>query len=264
MTKLNRYSQIIEAIFLKSFKKGKTEISFSREEIEQVAKKLKIIIPKNIGDILYSFRYRASLPDSILKEAKEGHEWIIRPAGRAKYKFILTKQTHFKPNENLAITKIPDATPGIISKYAMNDEQALLAKVRYNRLIDIFTGLTCYSLQNHLRTTVPDVGQVETDELYIGVDKKGVHYFIPIQAKGGRDKLGVVQIEQDFAVGRSKFPNLLCKPIAAQFMSTGAIALFEFEMSNAGLVITAEKHYLLTDPDEISQEELNNYKTRTL
>ncbi len=42
-------------------------------------------------------------------------------------------------------------------------------------IIDIFTGITCYSLQNHLRTTVPDVGQVETDEVYVGIDRRGVH-----------------------------------------------------------------------------------------
>lgn len=89
--------------------------------------------------------------------------------------------------------KVPDATPGIIAKYALNDEQALLAKVRYNRLLDIFTGVTCYSLQNHLRTTVPNMGQIETDELYVGVDKRGVHYVLPVQAKGGKDKLGIVQ-----------------------------------------------------------------------
>jgi hypothetical protein len=44
------------------------------------------------------------------------------------------------------------------------------------------------------------MGQVETDELYVGLDKKGAHYIFPIQAKGGSDKLNVVQIEQDFAV----------------------------------------------------------------
>jgi hypothetical protein len=221
-------------------------------------------LPKNIGDILYSFRYRVDLPKTILKEAAEGYQWVILPAGRAKYKFVLTRQNHFKPNEQLALTKIPDATPGIIVKYAMNDEQALLAKVRYNRLIDIFTGLTCYSLQNHLRTTVPGMGQVETDELYIGIDKKGAHYFIPVQAKGGKDKLGEVQIEQDFAIGKAKFPYLICKPIAAQFMLSGAIALFEFEMADTGLAITAEKHYLLTVPDQITQVELDNYKNRTI
>ena len=263
MAKANRYSQIIEAIFLKSYKKGITEIPFTREEIVATAQSLGFPLPKNLGDVLYSFRYRASLPVSILKKAPEGFEWIIRPAGRALYKIVLTKQTYFKPTEYLAETKIPDSTPGIISRYAMNDEQALLVKVRYNRLIDIFTGLTCYSLQNHLRTTVPEIGQVETDEIYIGIDKRGAHYILPVQAKGGNDKLGVVQIEQDFAVGASKFSDLICKPIAAQFMNNGAIALFEFELSEQGIAIISEKHYRLVTPDELSVEEIESYKTRT-
>ena len=144
MAKANRYSQIIEAIFLKTYKRGITEIPFSRDEIIGIAAKLKLQLPKNLGDILYSFRYRIPLPQSITKKAPKGFEWIIRPSGRALYKIVLTKQTYFRPSEHLADTKIPDATPGIISKYAMNDEQGLLAKVRYNRLIDIFTGLTCY------------------------------------------------------------------------------------------------------------------------
>ena len=84
----------------------------------------------------------------------------------------------------MAETKIPDSTPGIITLYAQGDEQALLAKLRYNRLIDIFIGATCYSLQSHLRTTIPNIGQVETDEIYIGVDRRGSHYVFPVQAKG--------------------------------------------------------------------------------
>ena len=31
----------------------------------------------------------------------------------------------------------------------------------YNRLIDIFLGTACYSLQNHFRTTVPSICQVD-------------------------------------------------------------------------------------------------------
>jgi len=51
----------------------------------------------------------------------------------------------------MAATKIPDSTPELVGAYALDDEQALLAIVRYNRLIDIFLSLTTYSLQNHLR-----------------------------------------------------------------------------------------------------------------
>ncbi|HEX5151731.1 MAG TPA: hypothetical protein VFW07_09790 [Parafilimonas sp.] len=85
---------------------------------------------------------------------------------------------------------------------------------------------------------------------------------LPVQAKGGNDKLGVVQIEQDFAMGASKFPDLICKPIAAQFMANGAIALFEFELTENGIAIISEKHYRLVRPEELSFEELEAYKTR--
>ena len=185
---------------------------------------------------------------------------IIRPTGKGKYKFALIPDKPLAPNANMTVTKVPDSTPGVVAKYALNDEQALLAKVRYNRLVDIFTGLTCYSLQNHLRTTVPDMGQVETDEIYIAVDKKGSHYIVPMQAKGGTDKLGIVQIEQDFAVCAHWFPNLICRPIAAQFMAGGVIALFEFAQDDDGVGIFSERHYKLVPPDEVTEEDLKAYR----
>jgi len=101
--------------------------------------------------------------------------------------------------------------------YALGDEQALLARVRYNRLIDIFLGITCYSLQNHLRTSVPDIGQVETDELYVGIDARGCQYVIPVQAKGGSDTLNIVQIEQDMALCEAR----LCA-VTRRHFSAGA------------------------------------------
>ena len=152
MSKKNRYSAIIERIFLAKYKSGMKEVDFKREEMVKYAKKLKIDLPKNLGDLVYSFRYRATLPKSIQKKAGKGKVWIIRPAGRARYRFALILDNPLIPNENLVETKVPYATPGMVAKYAFNDEQALLAKVRYNRLVDIFTGVTCYSLQNHLRT----------------------------------------------------------------------------------------------------------------
>lgn len=259
---INRYSQLIESIFTKHYRKGATEVLFERSELALAAQELGIELPKNPGDILYSFRYRTPLPKSISGKAPKGYEWIIRPAGRARYKFVLVRETVISPSKNLVETKIPDATPGVISQYAMSDEQALLARIRYNRLIDIFTGLTCYSLQNHFRTTVPGVGQVETDEIYIGIDKRGVHYILTVQAKGKADKIGIVQIEQDLAVCLAKFPGLVHHPIAAQFMEHDRIALFEFERTNEGIRVSAERHYRLVPPDELTPEELEDYRKR--
>lgn len=262
MRQPNVYTQIIEKIFLSKFKRGIREVDFEREDIVKFGNKFKIVLPKNLGDLIYTFRYRAVMPKSIQSKAGKGEVWIIRPVGRAKYRFVLAPDKSLVPNKSMTTTKVPDSTPGIVAKYAFNDEQALLAKVRYNRLIDIFTGVTCYSLQNHLRTTVTTMGQVETDEIYVGVDKKGVHYAFPIQAKGGTDKLSIVQIEQDFAVCAYKFPLLICRPVAAQFMSDCTIALFEFEQSENGVGITSEKHYKLVPPEEVTEADLNNYRGR--
>jgi hypothetical protein len=148
------YSAIIERIFRTRFKAGMRAVDFSRDDIVKTAKELKVSVPKNLGDLVYSFRYRAVLPKSIQEAATSGDAWIIRPAGTARYRFVLAPDRPLVPSQTMASTKVPDSTPGVVFKYALSDEQALLAKVRYNRLVDIFTGVACYSLQNHLRTTV--------------------------------------------------------------------------------------------------------------
>ena len=255
----NRYTKIIEKIFLNNYRAGSHEVIFKREDIERVAKELKIILPKNLGDLVYSFRYSADLPESIVKKAPKGRQWIIRPKGKAIYAFVAAGLTNIVP-QSMAEIKIPDSTPGIIAKYALSDEQALLAKVRYNRLVDMFTGITCYSLQSHLRTSIADMGQVETDEIYIGLDRHGAHYVIPVQAKGKKDKLGIVQIEQDFALCKEKFPSLLCRPIASQFINDHTIAMFELEETDDGIKISIERHYRLVPQEQMTEKDLEEYK----
>lgn len=261
-TSINRYARIIERIFFSHYTEGMAEVCFERKEIKTVAQELSINLPKNLGDIVYSFRYRVALPEPIREKATEGRQWIIRPAGRSRYCFVQVAEHNIVPMALKAETKVPDATPGLVAMYSLDDEQALLAKLRYNRLIDIFTGITCYSLQNHLRTFLAGIGQVETDEIYVGVDKKGRHYVFPVQAKGGTDKLNVVQIEQDFALCASKFPDLICRPIGAQFMENNLIALFEFESTPEGVKLAEEEHYQLVTIDEVTPDVLKAYQER--
>ena len=60
----------------------------------------------------------------------------------------------------------------------------------------------------------------------------------------------------------AKFLDLICRPVAAQFLADKLIALFELELSEKGFVVTAEKHYRLVPPEEISKEELLAYSRR--
>lgn len=256
------YARVIERIFFQHYTTGLTEFVFRREEMDEAARDVGLAPPANKGDLVYSFRFRTDLPQSIRDTAPPGMPWVIRLAGIARYRFQATALANILPTPGRAETKIPDATPGIIAMHALNDEQALLAKVRYNRLVDIFSGVTCYSLQNHLRTQVPEIGQTETDEIYVGVDRRGAHYVFPVQAKGGTDRLSVVQIEQDYAMCAWKFPSLICRPIAAQFMAEDVIALFDFEVSGTDFVVASERHYRLVPPEQLATAEIEQYRAR--
>ncbi|TCK68455.1 endonuclease [Acidipila rosea] len=261
MKPLNVYSQIINYIFQANYKGGQ-EFQFDREEIIAAASALDIKVPKNPGDVVYSFRYRNRLPKEILDTQPQGLNWLILGAGPARYRFRLNRLAYIYPTNGLLVRKIPDATPEIIAQYALTDEQALLAKIRYNRLIDTFLGIVAYSLQNHLRTTIDNYGQIEIDELYVGVDARGVQYIVPVQAKGGKDVLGVIQTIQDtmFCKDEARYANCIPRTVSAQFMPDNVIALFELTFDGDEVSIVRECHYQLTEAVNIRPADLQRYR----
>lgn len=257
---MNRYEKIISWVFEKHYREGDEIIFFQRDEFLEAAHELAVSLPKNLGDIIYSFRFRGSFPAPIASRAAAGKEWMIRGEGKGKYSFRLVDRVRILPNENMIVTKIPDATPEIISSSAQGDEQALLALVRYNRLIDIFLGITAYSLQNHLRTTVKGIGQVEIDEVYVGIDRFGQQYVIPVQAKGHHDEIGITQPEQDLEACAEKWPQMIARSVAVQFMENGTIALFELARQEGRVRVARESHYQLVSAELITQEDRETYQ----
>ncbi|KRW98070.1 hypothetical protein [Paracoccus sp. MKU1] len=258
--KSNRYQALISKIFFDRYVPGTAVFEFEREALEHSAAELGIRLPKNLGDVIYSFRFRTALPNDILATQPAGTEWIIEGAGKAAYRFKLVRINRIVPRADLVRIAIPDATPEIIRAYALDDEQALLAIVRYNQLIDTFLGLTTYSLQNHLRTTVKGIGQIEIDELYIGLDKRGCHYVIPVQAKGGKDQIGIVQTTQDIRFVEQKFPGLRARAIAAQFMEDQVVALFELALVDDEVRVVEERHYRLVPARDLDREAIRTYR----
>lgn len=263
------YSQIITAVFNRHYTAGLTEFTFEREELDNVCKEFGIKKPKNLGDVVYSYRYRKALPASILATQPDDRGWLILGAGDAVYRFRLNRLTHIEPAKGLTIRKIPDATPEIIAQYALSDEQALLARVRYNRLVDIFLGITAASLQNHLRTKVANYGQIEIDELYVGMDTRAAHFIVPVQAKGGADKLGVIQTIQDMVFCKStpRYEHCIARPVSCQFIpgeskaDEPTIAMFELDFDGDEVTIRQERHYQLVRAKEITSADLASYRT---
>ena len=261
----SKYDGVIERVFFNNFSQTST-VPFDREELAQACRDLGFDRIKNLGDIVYSYRFRKELPAKINETAPDGCEWIIVGTRIGSYMFRLSQISKIEPAPGRQQIKIPDATPEIVKMYApANDEQALLTKVRYNRIIDLFTGITCYSIQNHLRTTVENIGQIEVDEIYLGISKNGGHYIFPCQAKSPGDKFGIVQVMQDIAFCKSKYPAVICRPVAMQFTGEDSFAILllniETEDDILKLVVIDEKQYRLVNKHELTSDEIEYYNT---
>lgn len=227
---LKVYDQVIIHVFDRAHAASPEAdyLLFTKSDIEQAIRELGLqLVTKNVPDIVYTYRSgRSSLPEAILEHGN----WAIEGKGKSRYAFRkLARFPHFDIPSDIETTLIPDATPQIVLKYQGSDEQTFLARIRYNRLLDIFTSLTTYHLQSHFRTTVRGTGQVEVDDLYIGLDVNGSGYVLPVEAKVGvRDQLGVIQITQMVQFAKHNFPDLLPRPIGVKMMPDGSYMFLEF------------------------------------
>lgn len=75
-----------------------------------MANDLGIELPRNLGDILYAFRFRRALPDAIVATEPDDSEWVIETRGRSLYHFLLVPRSRIEPNEHFEAIKIPDST----------------------------------------------------------------------------------------------------------------------------------------------------------
>ncbi|MGN6534536.1 MAG: endonuclease, partial [Mesorhizobium sp.] len=91
---------------------------------------------------------------------------------------------------------------------------------------------------------------------------QGAQYIVPVQAKGGSDKLGVIQTIQDvtFCQTQDRYKNCIPRTVSAQFMEEDVIAMFELSFDGDEVSIVREKHYRLVPSSQIGAADLANYK----
>jgi len=225
---LSQYDEVILEVFLYHYQEGVDRLIFKKDELAEVCRKHGITV-RNIPDIIYTYRARRTLPSKILAT---GH-WAIEPAGRGAYAFrLLRSSPHFEiPFADYAPVHIYNAIPEVVEGLLRQDEQSLLTRVLYNRLVDIFTGLTCFHIQNHYRSFVADMGEVELDALYVGVDKTGALFVLPIEAKSQAESemIGRIQVSQMAKLVRQDFAQLRRRVLAVKAVADGTITMVEFD-----------------------------------
>lgn len=254
--------EVITAVFRKNYRKGVREVLFTmddvRQAITQQMAKRSDYRENNVADVRYQYSSgRRLLPESIDKLGP----WMIVGRGKAKYAFAKLKESPIvKIQTDLYTISLPDATPEIVLEYAGGDEQGILAKLRYNRMLDIFMGITCYPLQNHLRTSIKEKGQVEIDDLYVGLNSTGKQFVVPIEAKCAKDHLSKTQIVQGIDFARDRYPQLILRPVGIQEMKDGSLVLIEFTPGSHPdqIKVTEIRRYTLVPMSEVPLAELQS------
>jgi hypothetical protein len=129
------------------------------------------------------------------------------------------------------------STPAAVESWIGEEERALLSRIQYARLVDIFTGLTGWHIQNHYRSTIVVTqrgwtrkGQVQVDALYLGVDRAGRMYGTPIKAKGAadQDRVNPIQLWQVGQVVTQVFASLTARVLVVKAVGDRSIGMAEF------------------------------------
>jgi len=240
--------EVMQRVFQKNLSRGAAEVLFTMDDIREAIAAVGKIRPgykeNNVADVRYQYTSgRHILPDAINRLGP----WMIVGRGKAQYAFVkLATSPEIRIQDDLLTVSLPNATPEIVLEYAGTDEQGMLAKVNYNRLLDIFLQITCYHLQNHWRTSIKNKGQCEIDDLYVGLNINGKQFVIPVEAKCASENLSKTQIVQIIDFARDRYPKLIIRPVGVQEMKDGSLVLIEF---------TPAAH-----PDEIKIKEMRRYK----
>jgi hypothetical protein len=248
----NKYRKIFRAVFeAQAQVHGATsgEIPFTSKDITFWQNELSLQ-GGNAYDLKYNAKGRGSLPPEVQATAPDGFEWRIVATAKGEYLFKLytAGEGVFDLDPSPITVKVPDALPAIVERYARSDEQALLARIRYNNLVSVFLGMATYSLQSHWKTSKGG-SPVEVDEMYVGLDRNGAHYSIPVEAKGRAisEKLTAEQILSNYDAAADSFPETTIVSVAAKVVDDYTFALIRFDVDREAEVVTKvfERHYTI-------------------
>ena len=100
--------RIIAKIFADHFKPGLDEVAFRREELVAAAEALGEPRPRNLGDIVYSLRYRVPLARPIAAQFMANDEIALFEFEESGNKITIAREKHYElvPSDQLTAEEL--------------------------------------------------------------------------------------------------------------------------------------------------------------
>ena len=236
VAKLQQYRRWWNALFKRASSRDRPiggALAFTTADILEVQNELGL--SGNPYDLKYNQKGRGELPVEIRSTAPAGMEWRVIATKKGEYAFTLRPEGQDRIDIDVSLPAIPvlDAIPSIVELYARKDEQALLARIRYNNLVGVFLEISAHSLQSHWKTAAAVTGiPTEIDEVYVGFDRDGRHFIVCLEAKskGSREALSAEQVLSAHMAARRAFPKSLIVSVGAKAIDDHTLVLIRFEV----------------------------------
>ncbi len=260
----NPLPKLVERVFFLNYGPGLTAFTFNGDDIADAACAIGLDLTEEGIDPENAIGRHFDLPQTVRETQPNGSEWVIEMRAPGKYVAKLVRESRLLPQARVPLVKLPDATPQIVTSCVLSEEQSLLSKIRYNRLVDLFLGVVAHPLENRPRAPLHEYGEIEIGEVYVGIDRDGCQVVVPVRAKGAHDPASITRAQQDLRCCMEQFPRLQCRGISAQYIGKDSIALFELTLVGGEVRVVDERHYQLAPAQAISENELEHYRRTAL
>ena len=152
----------------------------------------------------------------------------------------------------MAPVGILDNTPTVVGQLARDERELLLARLRFNRLLDNFLGISTFPV--HLLFDSPFYDSIgpEVEELHFGIAPFGDKCMVIVLSERWNGSPAISKLRASSEVPFKYSHNMRVHFILAHQTGGNCLALIELDLSSQRSKVKAEKHYEFIKPDELN------------
>ena len=225
----SKVKRALTHIFRKKYKPGLKEITFTRKELTETIEELGIP-SRNPAHIPYEASKRGGMPKEIIEA---GFNTILNK--KEAYALVYIENNVIEFPESKPIIYASKIKPSLMKHIIPNglakaDEQTMLSIINKHKILEHFLGLEIQHYVPHRRCSLPNIGQVEIDQIAWGIQNNDDDVVIPIEAKGGKENLTRSQMKNCVYYAQANHPGVKIRPVAIKLFPGNDIGVVETDL----------------------------------
>ena len=234
----------VDYLMKNNFINSLTPISFERTDILEICAKEFGKAPKNLGDIIYSLRYRLDYLSTYDYLLEKDYTWTLLSTGIGKYELSPLKKLRIPSLESEDIIYIKDNTPKHIHELRPLNDQSLLMKIIQNDILNEFLQDDLVFLQAHHKVNLQNWGQAEIDGIL--ASNYSPHLYL-VEVKGYTEVIAWPQMIQLKMYAQQNHSDTPFTPLFIQSHKDWSFSVVQFDYTNSFPRVKKFKRFMFTN-----------------